>query len=162
MQPTEFTADCANCAALCCLALTFDAGEMFAHDKAAGAPCHRLDGFACSIHKDLTDKGYRGCVAFTCLGAGQRVTALFDSNWKDTPELTAPMMEAFRAMRALQELHQMLDTARALPLPAEKARELSDWIARLETAKQDLDSLQGFDPKPARDWLKSLAAFVTR
>ncbi|SFJ93738.1 hypothetical protein [Celeribacter neptunius] len=166
MTPSEFRADCSNCAALCCLALAFDRGEMFAHDKPAGTPCHRLglrdSEFACSIHEDLAQKGYRGCVAFDCLGAGQRVSALFSDTWKSRPELTAPMMEAFRIMRQLQELHQMLTAARALPLPEDKLAELSDRIAQVDTAKRDLESLHCFDPKPARDWLKSLAPFISR
>ncbi|TNE69488.1 MAG: hypothetical protein EP336_01975 [Rhodobacteraceae bacterium] len=159
MNP-EFLPDCSNCAALCCLALAFDAGDMFAHDKPAGLPCHNLDGFSCSIHADLADRGYRGCVAFDCLGAGQRVTALFSEDWQKRPKLTAPMMEAFRQMRAVQSLHQMLLTAGALPLPDDTRAELRDRIADLEVAKTGLAALARFDPAEAKRWLKSLAPLL--
>ena len=142
------------------MALAFDRGEMFGHDKPAGVPCHRLDGFSCSIHADLSQKGYRGCVAFDCLGAGQRVTALFSDSWQTTPALTAPMMSAFRAMRAVQDLHQMLEAARVLSLPEAKRAELAAWIAAAVAAKTDLESLRNFEAKPGRDWLKTLAPFV--
>lgn len=144
------------------MALAFDEGEMFGHDKPAGLPCHRLDRMSCSIHEDLEVKGYRGCVAFECLGAGQRVTAMFSENWRRDPALTTPMMNAFRAMRSVQELHQMMLAARALPLPDEKLGELTAWGETLEGAKTDIESLTSFDTKPARDWLKSLAPFISR
>jgi hypothetical protein len=157
---SEFSPDCSNCAALCCLALAFDAGEMFGHDKAAGQPCHNLDGFSCSIHADLADRGYRGCVAFDCLGAGQRVTALFDDTWRTRPKMAGPMMEAFRQMRAVQELHQMLFAAQSLPLPEGKRVELLNSIAALENVKTELSTLARFDPAEAKLWLKSLAPFL--
>ncbi|WP_460272295.1 hypothetical protein [Celeribacter sp. ULVN23_4] len=157
---SAFSPDCSNCAALCCLALAFDQGDMFGHDKAAGMPCHNLDGFACSIHPQLADKGYHGCVAFDCLGAGQRVTALFDETWREAPKRTAPMIEAFRVMREVQSLHQMLLAASALPLPDDKRAELRGRIEDLEQIKTELAMLAQFDPSEAKRWLRSLAPFV--
>jgi hypothetical protein len=159
---TEFAPDCPNCAALCCLALAFDAGDMFAHDKAAGVPCHRLAGTSCSIHADLAQKGYKGCVAFDCLGAGQRVTALFTENWQQHPAMTGPMMEAFRKMRSVRELQQMLVAAETLPLPEHAASERQAWSDRLSAACDDLDRLEAFDPAPLRQWLKGLATYIRR
>ena len=155
-------ADCAHCVALCCLALAFDKGEKFAHDKAAGAACTHLTGHACSIHADLDAKGYRGCVAYDCAGAGQRVTALFARSWRDEPALAGPMMAAFAAMREVQELRQMLAASHSLPLSPETCTERSHWDNILETVSKSLEALDSFDPTPIRAWLRSLAGQITR
>ncbi len=144
------------------MALAFDEGEMFGHDKAAGTPCRNLDGFSCQIHAHLSDKGYRGCVAFECLGAGPRVTALFSTDWRVEPKLTASMMDAFRQMRAIQELRQMLKAAAALPLPEAIETERRDWEAEIVEAAQGLAPLDAYDPAPLRAWLKGLATHVSR
>lgn len=144
------------------MALVFDRGEMFGHDKVAGTPCHNLTGTLCGIHDQLDQTGYRGCVAFDCLGAGQRVTALFDGSWRETPALTGPMTEAFRQMRTAQELHQMLEAASALPLPEDKRAELEAWRKRLCAAKSDLDRLTGFDGTDLRRWFRSLSTIMSR
>lgn len=159
---SEFASDCSNCAALCCMALAFDAGEMFGHDKPAGLPCHNLDGFSCAIHAQLPESGYRGCVAFECLGAGQKVTALFEQTWRDQPRLARPMIEAFRQMRDVQELRQMLKAAAALPLPEDVVAERQAWETELTETAQELAALAVFDPAPLRAWLKGLAAHITR
>ena len=39
----ELTADCSKCAALCCVAMAFDKGDMFGCDKVAGEVCKHLD-----------------------------------------------------------------------------------------------------------------------
>ncbi|KAA2317177.1 hypothetical protein DL237_00135 [Pseudooceanicola sediminis] len=114
----HLSADCSQCAALCCLALALDAGDSFAIDKPAGLPCPNLAGHACSIHAELTEKGYPGCVAYDCLGAGQRVTQeLFDGlSWRDAPKLAGPMITAFAGMRAIHQRLELLVAAATLPL----------------------------------------------
>lgn len=167
---TDFSAHCSDCAALCCLALAFDSGPSFAHDKPAGLPCHNLaEGDprgGCSIHKDLNATGYSGCTAYECLGAGQRVTALFESNWKDTPRLTKPMMDAFRIMREVQDLSQMLHASSALPLPPEVQQERRAWQELLQRAKVSLEALQAFEEdaqaQEIKTWLRGLAAHLSR
>ncbi len=159
---SEFASDCSNCAALCCMAFAFDEGEMFGHDKPAGLPCHNLEGFSCAIHARLSEAGYLGCVAFECLGAGQKVTALFTQTWRDQPRLARPMIEAFRQMRDVQELRQMLKAAAALPLPEAVEAERQAWDTELMVATQALAPLAVFNPAPLRAWLKGLAAHVSR
>ena len=158
----DFAPDCAACAALCCLALAFDKGEMFGHDKAAGTPCHHLSGHLCTIHADLGEKGYRGCASFDCLGAGQRVSALFDGSWRDEPARIPAMISAFRAMRDIQELRQMLVAARGLTLPPETVADLDRWQADLAAARETREALAAFDPRPLRRWLRDLARHVPR
>ena len=74
---TELTADCTRCAALCCVATAFDASEDFAFSKPAGARCPHLAGTRCAIHAERPARGFSGCVAFDCHGAGQRATRAF-------------------------------------------------------------------------------------
>src|SRR5258706_258674 len=69
----ELRADCQRCFALCCVAPAFSASADFAIDKAAGQPCPNLRAdFRCSIHDRLRPRGFAGCAAFDCLGAGRR------------------------------------------------------------------------------------------
>lgn len=163
-SPTDFISDCANCAALCCLSLAFDHGDSFAHDKAAGSPCHNLSGFGCSIHKDLTSKGYSGCEAYQCLGAGQRVTALFDVTWRDNAKMTAPMMDAFRQMRAVQSARQLLDAAKALPLPPLQEQERRHWLNHLTPDQWSPRALESFEADgvehQVQTWLRGLVQYV--
>jgi hypothetical protein len=119
MTPKRLEADCGRCAALCCVGLAFDAGEHFAYDKPAGAPCKNLmRADRCAIHDRLEDEGFSGCVRFNCLGAGQVVTQdLFNGrSWRNDAALLGPMMDALRRLMQVHELLLLLRTAAALPL----------------------------------------------
>ena len=73
----QMTIDCENCCGLCCVALYCARSEGFPADKPAGVPCQHLQrDFRCAIHQKLAQKKYTGCMAFDCMGAGQRATAL--------------------------------------------------------------------------------------
>ncbi|MBM7583742.1 uncharacterized protein YjbI with pentapeptide repeats [Bacillus pakistanensis] len=101
-------ADCENCFGLCCVALPFAASADFAFDKDGGNPCPNLQSdFRCGIHKDLRQKGFRGCAVYECFGAGQKVSQVtFRGNdWRDEPERAKQMFEVFPIM---QQLHEML------------------------------------------------------
>jgi hypothetical protein len=116
--------DCQRCAALCCL-LAFDRSALFAFDKPAGVPCPHLDRHRCGIHRDREHAGFGGCARYDCHGAGQRVTQeLFQGrSWRDHPDLTGPMLEAFLAMREAHEWLWLLEAAAALPLDPDQRRE---------------------------------------
>lgn len=147
----DFRPDCARCAALCCMALAFDAGDMFAIDKPAGTPCPNLGAdHRCTIHRDLTDKGFAGCVAFDCLGAGQRVSQdIFGGqSWQEAPALMGPMIEALRQMRQVQSLRQLLVTARVLPLTAAQEAVRGALLARLTPALGDAAALGALESGP--------------
>jgi hypothetical protein len=137
MASTDLTADCARCAALCCVGLAFDRSSLFAFDKAAGVPCANLDaGGRCRIHADLAIKGFGGCRAFDCQGAGQAVTqGLFGgASWREDPAVLAPMMRAFSVMRPAHEALGLLRQARRLPLPASVLEHLAAVERGLEPA----------------------------
>ena len=105
MDDPAFRGDCARCSGLCCMALAFDRGESFAADKAAGEPCEHLGaGFKCAIHADRDTRGYRGCVGYDCLGAGQLTTALFAQAWTASHSERRVQMQVFMRLRQLQVL----------------------------------------------------------
>ena len=166
-MPTDaFAPDCDSCAALCCLALAFDKGPKFGFDKPAGLPCRHLaaEGL-CTIHARLDDEGFAGCASYSCLGAGQIVvqSVFAGASWQDDPALAEPMIEAFRVLRAVQDLRAQLAAAAALPLSAADA-----------DARQALDrsltppggwtraALDGFDLSAAQAGFRRFVAGLRR
>jgi uncharacterized protein YjbI with pentapeptide repeats len=110
-------ADCKNCFGLCCVALYFSVSEGFPIDKEADKPCPNLQlDFRCSAHKNLWELGYKGCLAFDCFGAGQKVAQIsFGGNdWRKIPESAKQMFEVFLIMRQLHELLWYLTEAMTL------------------------------------------------
>ncbi|WP_256218537.1 pentapeptide repeat-containing protein [Bacillus sp. MUM 116] len=100
--------DCENCFGLCCVALPFAASTDFASGKEGGSPCANLQAdFRCSIHKDLRQKGFKGCTVYECFGAGQKVSQItFKGNdWREHPQSAKQMFDVFPVM---QQLHEML------------------------------------------------------
>lgn len=110
-------ADCENCFGLCCVALYFSASEGFPIDKAAGYPCLNLQpDFRCCVHKSLRERGLKGCIAFDCFGAGQKVAQVSfgGHDWRKVPEGAKQMFEVFLIMRQLHELLWYLTEALTL------------------------------------------------
>jgi hypothetical protein len=140
MIPSTLRGDCAQCAALCCVALAFDRSPLFAYDKPAGEPCANLCAEGrCTIHAERAARGFGGCEAYDCLGAGQAVTqGLFGgASWRDDPALLGPMMRAFAVMRPAHETLGLLRLARRMSLPVSAVR-------RLEAAEHELDPAEGW------------------
>lgn len=135
MTSSTLRGDCAQCAALCCVALAFDRSALFAYDKAAGEPCANLGAKGrCAIHAERAAKGFAGCEAYDCLGAGQAVTqGLFGgASWRDDPALLGPMMRAFAVMRPAHEALGLLRLARGMRLPQAERNRLAEALKRLE------------------------------
>ena len=135
-------ADCSRCAGLCCVAPGFTASAEFAIDKPAGRPCPNLSAqFRCGVHGQLHQLGFRGCAAYDCFGAGQRVTQqLFAGrDWRRAPAIAAQMFDAFAVMRQLHELLWYLRDAlrrarpRALRTALATARDTIERAAALPT-----------------------------
>lgn len=146
----QLTPDCRKCVGLCCVALAFDRSAFFAFDKPAGEVCRNLDDeHRCRIHSRLEETGFRGCVQFDCLGAGQRATALFE-----TPRHDGAMFEAFSRMRQVHELLQLLDRAAGLPLDAEQRRRCEELRAEL-SEDWTLAQFSVLDLKAMRQEVKS-------
>ncbi|MEC1527285.1 pentapeptide repeat-containing protein [Bacillus spizizenii] len=104
----DLRADCQHCFGLCCVALPYTKSADFAFDKDGGTPCRNLQSnYQCSIHKDLREKGFRGCSAYECFGAGQKVSQITyeGKDWRNNPETANEMFDVFPIM---QQLHEML------------------------------------------------------
>lgn len=159
----ELEADCGRCFSLCCLAPPFDAGPDFAADKAPRTPCPHLEGHRCGIHEDLPARGYRGCVAYTCHGAGQVVSErlLKGRSWKDDDTLVDVACDAFLALRILHEELAMLVASEALTLPQPVRAELDGHTVELRRlCALELEALLAVDVvavrKSVREVLRSL------
>jgi len=134
---TALQADCARCLALCCVGPAFTASADFALDKPAGQPCVHLGSDArCRIHRDLQRRGFPGCVAYDCFGAGQHVVQVTFAGRAREPAMDA-VLPVVRGLHELRwYLEEVLRRAAARPVhPA--AREARDAITRLATAGPD-------------------------
>lgn len=142
----DLRADCSRCSGLCCVALPYAASADFGYDKPAGQPCRHLAGFSCSIHTELPEHGFPGCVAFDCLGAGQRLTQLTyrGVSWRDAPELAGEIFDAFVIMRQLQELRWYLWQADRGDQPAGLRRRVGELaeLTRTLTDQRPTELLQ--------------------
>jgi uncharacterized protein YjbI with pentapeptide repeats len=131
--------DCERCFGLCCVAPAFAASADFAIDKDAGQPCPNLRAdFRCGIHATLRQRGFPGCAAYDCFGAGQKVAQVTfgGEDWRRSPRTAKPMFAVFTVMRQLHELLWYLTEALTLrparPLHAElrAARDRAERLTR--------------------------------
>lgn len=100
-------AECDKCFGFCCAALYFSASEGFPTDKEAGNPCINLrDDYKCKVHGELRKRGLKGCIAYDCFGAGQKVAQIsyIGKGWRSNPEIKEEMFDAFLIVRQLQEM----------------------------------------------------------
>ncbi|MGO4342066.1 pentapeptide repeat-containing protein [Pedococcus sp. 2YAF34] len=137
----ELVADCSRCFGLCCVVPAFSASADFAIDKSAGTPCPNLGGgFNCTIHAELRPRGFAGCTAYDCFGAGQRISQVTFGgvDWRTDPDRAPAMYAAFRVVRELHELRSHLAEARRLAAGAapgtELGRDIEDLDAEVEQA----------------------------
>ncbi|WPC40333.1 pentapeptide repeat-containing protein [Clostridium sp. JS66] len=164
----ELKIDCKKCFGLCCTALYFSASEGFPTDKEAGKPCINLQSdFTCSVHKNLRNKGLKGCTAYDCFGAGQKVSQVTCKgiNWHESPEHAKQMFEAFLIMRQLHEMLWYLTEALMLQTDDHLKKEIGSL---LEDTKKltllDLDSLLSLDVENHRTkvniFLRNTSEFI--
>lgn len=137
----QLVADCDRCTGLCCVELPLARSADFPIDKPAGTPClHLRADFRCRIHGELLVRGFRGCAAFDCFGAGQRVTE-------------AGTSAQFRTVLRLHELLWYLAEAVAR-VPSVELR------TSLSAAYEEIDRLAaapaGVDPAAQRDVIAPL------
>lgn len=137
MSPVALHADCTRCAALCCVVPAFSRAQGFAIDKPNGVPCPNLaTDDRCRIHADRVAAGFAACLAYDCLGAGQRVTqeVFGGRSWRDTPALMPGMIRAFFVMRRIHALLGLLETAASMPLDVPDRERLKALAAMLSPA----------------------------
>jgi hypothetical protein len=107
VERPDLRADCANCFALCCVALRFDASPDFAFSKPAGTPCSNLaSDLRCTIHAELGPRGFPGCAVYDCQGAGQKVSqiTLGGRDWRTDPKAARWMIVVYPVVRQLHEI----------------------------------------------------------
>lgn len=146
MTEPELAADCSRCSALCCVAPAFTRSADFAVSKPAGQPCPNLrPDSRCAIHAGLRDRGFAGCAAYDCFGAGQQtVQVTFGGrDWRSSPGLAGQMFAAFGVMRPLNELRWHLAQAAELLSPGGPAGSLSAIGALREELSEALRAAQG-------------------
>ncbi|MGW9416286.1 pentapeptide repeat-containing protein [Cellulosimicrobium funkei] len=151
VEQLDLRSDCSRCTGLCCVGLHLVRSADFAIDKPAGTPCPNLrTDFGCGIHARLPESGFPGCVAYDCLGAGQRVTAAVraahdGATWRDDPAAARDAFAALPVVTQLQELLWYLAEVLALPAAAavhDDARQALDRTAPLaDLAAADLLAL---------------------
>jgi uncharacterized protein YjbI with pentapeptide repeats len=141
-------ADCERCFGLCCVAPGFVASVDFAIDKPPGRPCPNLQpSFRCGIHENLRERGFRGCTAYDCFGAGQRVSQLTfgGTDWRQARDTAPQMFAAFAVMRQLHELlwyvSQALASQRTHPLHDELTSALAATERLTRGSAEDLMTL---------------------
>ena len=141
--------DCERCCGLCCVAPAFSASADFAINKGAGRPCPNLtEEFRCSIHERLRAEGFRGCVAYDCFGAGQKVTQVTfnGQDWRRSPQIAAQMFEVYGVMRQLHALLRYLSEALKLPPARPLHGELRLALEELEgRSRESPDALLKLD-----------------
>lgn len=164
----ELTADCANCFGLCCVALPFVRSADFAVDKDAGQPCRNLDAdHRCGIHGQLRERGFGGCAAFDCFGAGQRVSQVTfgGRDWRANPAQAGRMFRVLPVQRQLHELLWYVTEALDLPPARPVHRDLRRAHAALHAlVRGDADTLLAVDVAGQRrevgDLLRRVSALV--
>ncbi len=117
MSYKKLQADCEKCFGLCCVSLYFSAAEGFPVNKDAGKPCINLkDDFRCNVHNNLVKKGLKGCIAYDCLGAGQKVAQVTygGHDWIANKDTAKEMFEVFVVMKQLHEMLWYLTEAYAI------------------------------------------------
>ena len=159
-EPSETTPDCERCCGLCCVAPPFFAGEDFAIDKGPGVPCPYLDTeFRCTIHDRLAEEGFRGCEAYDCHGAGQKVTQVTfgGRDRRREPEIAESMFATFKVMERIHEQLGLLSSALGLEAAAELHPELQHKRDELVVLSQGTAAeLTGLDFGPHRAEVQTL------
>lgn len=152
--------DCARCAALCCIVLDIDKGTAFPIDKPAGMRCPNLtETNRCAIHPMLKKRGYHGCVAFDCQGAGQLVTQeLHSASTQQMDAASASVARDFSRARKVQKLLELIFHARQLPLSAEEQQKRNHLEKRL--APEGGFTRQSFDSLPLKEIDEQVRSFL--
>lgn len=145
--------DCSKCFGLCCVAFHYLKSEDFPLNKPAGQPCvHLADSYACNIHSELRERGFKGCTVYDCLGAGQFVSQVtfHGRSWREDDVDGARMFATVPIMSQVHELLLYIVDLLNHPIPkrdAESLRSLlEDVLAFRESPPEQLTGtvLMGF------------------
>nr|WP_139692011.1 pentapeptide repeat-containing protein [Sporolactobacillus terrae] len=161
----RLTADCSKCFGLCCTALNMIASSDFPINKAAGTPCdHLQSNYACRIHRNLREKGFKGCTVYDCLGAGQFVSQITfkGQNWRDHPKLGTIMFQVFPVMEQIHEMIAYTVEALSYDLPHALTDKLSSQLKKLrDITKCEAEYLLSLDLVKLRAPLNELLTKIS-
>jgi uncharacterized protein YjbI with pentapeptide repeats len=132
---SHLRSNCENCFGLCCVALPYSKSADFAFNKDSGTPCRNLQtNYICVIHKDLRGKGFRGCSAYECFGAGQKVSQVTynGKDWLTNKEIAQEMFNVYPIMQQLHEMLWYLNEAITLEAAKPIVKELQVSIKEIE------------------------------
>ena len=135
----QLHAECSSCFGLCCVALYFSKLDGFPTDKKGSIPCPNLQiNNMCRVHSELSELGYKGCLAFDCFGAGQKISqhTYKGVDWRVDLETANEMFDVFLVMRQIHELLWYLSDALSLPSTLLLHHELSLLIDETEKLTQ--------------------------
>jgi uncharacterized protein YjbI with pentapeptide repeats len=128
-------ADCENCFGLCCVALPYAKSADFAFDKDSGTPCRNLhSNYLCGIHNELRNKGFRGCSAYECFGAGQKVSqrTYHGKDWRTNKDVAQEMFDVYPIMQQLHEMLWYLNEALTIDAAKSVYKELHNSLTETE------------------------------
>lgn len=131
----KLKSDCSKCFGLCCVALYCFKSDGFPRDKKDGEPCINLNNdFTCKVHECLKEKGFKGCLSYDCLGAGQRVCqdTFKGVNWRSDKQNAPKMFSAFLKMRELYEMMWYLYEASTLQQDDKKKERIKKELENLD------------------------------
>lgn len=141
--------DCKNCSGLCCVALYCAKTDGFPENKNAGIPCKHLNSnFQCEIHSKLVDMNMKGCLAYDCFGAGQKVTQdLFPNTpWKSNQEKSKIIFEVFLRVFQLHQMEWYLLESLTLVRDKSLSEKIEKLILRIELVlEQSYENIMKFD-----------------
>lgn len=147
--------ECEKCFGFCCVALYFSASEGFPTDKEAGKPCINLQpDFRCTVHKKLRENGLKGCTAYDCFGAGQKVAQITykGQDWRIDKELAKQMFDVFLIMRQLHEMLWYLTDALIVQTNGAVKEKISSLASETERLTYlDPEALMELDIETHRD-----------
>ncbi|WLR52498.1 pentapeptide repeat-containing protein [Bacillus tianshenii] len=153
-------ADCSKCFGLCCTALNIAASSDFAINKPAGTPCPNLQkDFRCGIHKNLRDKGFKGCTVFDCLGAGQKVSqdTFGGQSWQEHPEISEKMFSVSPVMEQLYEMIAFIAEALTYNISPSLQKQLNKQLENLQSlTDMDAERLLSLDVVSCRQPVNEL------
>ena len=143
----DLKANCSKCFGLCCTALYFSKTEGFPQNKEARKPCLNLEGdFRCKVHDKLDIKGLKGCMAYECLGAGQKVAQVTykGDSWRKNEKKSKEMFDVFTIMIQLHEMMWYLSEAFRIQRNDDEKR-------KVELMLEEIDKLTRLDAKSILD-----------
>jgi hypothetical protein len=103
----SLTINCKDCSGLCCVALFFNKNDGFPYHKKAGDPCLNLDiDNTCKIYEQLDTLKLKGCKAYDCFGAGQKVTLDYQllGDWRTNEQMKLSIFTSFDTNRMYNQI----------------------------------------------------------